>query len=110
MSKVNAPTAPTYPYVTWSGSHIYVEEGMVGEKETSYAGTPFGNFAQAQTAHQRSIQPAPGSLYGDAEGKSMVMSTGTTVLPNLPPAQEVYERPQWYPGVGWVTSATTQKA
>lgn len=90
-----------YPVYSWSGTHIVTEDGMEQVRETQ---SQFGEFAQPGSATERQIVPRPDSLYGNAHGASMTLPVGPTVLPNLPPEQEIYEAPVFVPGKGWVHS------
>lgn len=74
-------------------------------RDSTWEGTPFGNFAQPSRDNARVIEPAPGSLYGNAVGKTMTLETGPTILPKFPPEAEIVERPQYVPGKGWISSA-----
>lgn len=97
--------------VTWSPTHIVTEVGQGAYyKDISWSGTPFGNYEQPQGPNTRIIAPAPGSLYGNAVGKVMVQQTGPSLEPNYPPEQMIYERPQFVPGKGWVSTANTPAA
>lgn len=92
------------PVITWSPNHIVIEPSY--ENEISWAGTPYGNAVQPGGEGVRVIAPAPGSLYGNAVGKTMVLPTFGVPEPFFPPMQEIYERPTFVPGVGWVNSNT----
>lgn len=102
-------TSPAQPQVqpfvpTFNPANVITEPAFVND--ISWAGTPQGNFSQPQGALWRGLVPAPGSLWGNAVGKAMVQETMGTFLPDLPPEQPVYERPQYVPGKGYVNSAT----
>jgi len=89
-STSNTPTGAAPPIVTWSGTHIVIEPSF--ERDTVWWGTPYGDVMQPSGPGVRGIVPAPGSLYGDAQGKQMFMETGGEMTPVLPPSQKIYER------------------
>ena len=108
MSKQNAPVYPgPDEVITWTpGAGIIVDDPAPSATNIGWVGTPEGNFAQPQAPHARVIEPAPGSLWGDAVGRTMVVPTGPTLYPEYPPEQQLFELPQWDPVNGWVSSAS----
>lgn len=65
-------------------------------------------FFQPQGPRSRSIVPVPGTVYGDVAEASMTQATLGVLMPCYPPAQQVYEFPVYYPGVGYVNSANVK--
>jgi hypothetical protein len=82
------------------GSIPYSKRSNVGQN----AATP--PFYQPGGPGWRARVPVPGTMWGNVEESTSVMLTGPVVNVCFPPAQEIAEWPAYYPGTGWVSSAT----